>query len=781
MRYSLRKPVADAGAGRNRRIAICRIGCCFMLSLACPGVADVGGHGAEAHAAEGRDEAEVAEESAGTTWFETHRYDPLNMTLVDSLHLEGVTDLYVAGNHAYVGDDERGVLHIVDISQPQDMRLDTSLTLFDIPSVDVKVSGNLAVVGAQRDFAGEAIFIDISDPSNPEVLSRFEASDRGGVHNLFLYKDRAYLASSIEEGLTIVDISDPTRPFQSGFWMNESEEVGSYVHDVFIRDDMAFLSVDNHRAYSGGLVILDLADPDHPVTLCSMPIAAGLHSAWMEEGFVYCNQEYGDWRRRLHVIDATDPRHPVEVSTFGPHPPPFVEIMGPHNPHARDGLLYWAYYDAGVRVFDLATPDQPVEIAYFPSSGAWGAQPHTDGLVYVADHAHNVHGIAQHALLALRFDEPAHGIRQISLSADSSIAGRSDWIAVRATTTPSPRGISGQIARVSARFFNEEETEEWMLADDGETGDAARGGRSFRGQIPVPPALPSGKHRIRVQLEDDQARVYPHDVPFYLFPEDLVLYGDGLAGEWREIERMGGGEFDLRESEIVYRGESALAFRDISNFFRVLYEPIEPVDAFGFASLHLALHLGDVGANFRGLTVDINEELVPLVNAGKGYNGVDLDSRQWQLIDIPLDFLELDEITRIGFVGRLSGTLYLDDIRVVAGTPSSLADVVATAVRQEHTTSLPRSFNLHQNYPNPFNSGTEIRFSLPEGENVELTLYNLAGQRVAELASGRRDAGTYTVYWDGRGDDGGVLASGVYLYRLEAGARADTRRLLLLR
>ena len=67
-------------------------------------------------------------------------------------------------------------------------------------------------------------------------------------------------------------------------------------------------------------------------------------------------------------------------------PPPHGEILGPHNPWVRDGLLYWACYDAGLRVFDLGDPARPVEVAYhtYPGS-AWSAQPHDDGLVYVAD------------------------------------------------------------------------------------------------------------------------------------------------------------------------------------------------------------------------------------------------------------------------------------------------------------------------------------------------------------------------------------------------------------
>ena len=743
----------NATTKHNRLLVLWRIGCCLMLLLGCP---------AEAHDVEAHDEG--AAQGPGNVALASAHPDHLNMTLVGSIQLEGVTDLYVSGNHAYVGNQERDVLHIVDISQPQAMRLDTSLTLLGIRSLDVKVSGNLAAVGAQRNFIGEAIFIDISEPSNPEILSSFEISDRGGVHNLFLYKDRAYLVSSFDEGLTILDISDPARPFESGFWMNETEGFGSNAHDVFIRDDMAFLSVNYHRADSGGLVILDLADPDHPVTLSSVPIAEGLHSAWMEKGFVYCNQEYGGWVQRLHIIDATDPRHAVEVGVFRAQPPPFVQTAGPHNPYARDGLLYWAYYNAGVRIFDLATPDRPVEIAYFPTPGAWGAQPHTDGLIYVADNAGNVGGSRDPALLALRFDEPSHGIRQVSLSANFSIAGSSDWIAVTATTAPSPRGITGHIARVSARFFDVEETEEWMLLDDGTAGEAA-GRRVFTGHIQVPGNLHSGEHRIRVQLEDDQARIYPYDVPFHIFPtEDLVLFGDALAGQW-QANRRSGVELDVPESEIVYRGASALAFRNIGRFFRVVYEPVNLAGVFGFASLRFAFHPGDAQAH-TDFTVIINGKSVQLLDGDA--EEVDMFTREWQLIDIPLDFLDSDVITSIGFMGRLKGTFYLDDIRLVRATPPS---PVATSVQEEHTTALPQGYSLDQSYPNPFNSETVIRFEMREKQEVELAVYNLAGQRLVHLVEGSREAGVHTVRWNGRNERGRELASGVYVYRLQAGSR----------
>ena len=64
---------------------------------------------------------------------------------------------------------------------------------------------------------------------------------------------------------------------------------------------------------------------------------------------------------------------------------------------------------------------------------------------------------------------------------------------------------------------------------------------------------------------------------------------------------------------------------------------------------------------------------------------------------------------------------------------------------------------------------------------MELALYNLAGQKVLTLAKGHREAGPHTARWDGRDDQGRARASGVYLYRLQAGGQVETRKLLLLR
>jgi hypothetical protein len=97
---------------------------------------------------------------------------------------------------------------------------------------------------------------------------------------------------------------------------------------------------------------------------------------------------------------------------------------------------------------------------------------------------------------------------------------------------------------------------------------------------------------------------------------------------------------------------------------------------------------------------------------------------------------------------------------------------------------IPSSFALAQNYPNPFNPTTAISFQLPAPSGVEgsavnfvrLTVYDALGRQVATLVDGYKPAGMYTVNFDGTG-----LASGMYLYRLQAGAFVSTKKMLLMK
>ena len=89
---------------------------------------------------------------------------------------------------------------------------------------------------------------------------------------------------------------------------------------------------------------------------------------------------------------------------------------------------------------------------------------------------------------------------------------------------------------------------------------------------------------------------------------------------------------------------------------------------------------------------------------------------------------------------------------------------------------LPREFILHQNYPNPFNPSTKIKFALPEKANVKLSIYNLLGEKVAELVNGELTAGYHEVEFLAK-----AIPSGVYFYELHAGAFREVKKMILLK
>jgi aminopeptidase N len=124
----------------------------------------------------------------------------------------------------------------------------------------------------------------------------------------------------------------------------------------------------------------------------------------------------------------------------------------------------------------------------------------------------------------------------------------------------------------------------------------------------------------------------------------------------------------------------------------------------------------------------------------------------------------------------LAGMLVDPDDRVL-----KTAGLVVEVDGQETAEPLPRRFALEQNYPNPFNAGTTLRYRLDKEAEVRLEVFNIAGQKVATVASGRQGPGSYTVRWNGRDDSGRTVGSGVYSCRLTAGERQASRKMLLLR
>jgi hypothetical protein len=97
------------------------------------------------------------------------------------------------------------------------------------------------------------------------------------------------------------------------------------------------------------------------------------------------------------------------------------------------------------------------------------------------------------------------------------------------------------------------------------------------------------------------------------------------------------------------------------------------------------------------------------------------------------------------------------------------------------TQLLPKEFSLSYNYPNPFNPRTQIDYALPKDCNVELTIFNILGQKVKTLADEFQTAGFKTVNWDGKDDKGQECASGIYFYRLKAAEFSQAKKMVIVK
>ncbi len=150
--------------------------------------------------------------------------------------------------------------------------------------------------------------------------------------------------------------------------------------------------------------------------------------------------------------------------------------------------------------------------------------------------------------------------------------------------------------------------------------------------------------------------------------------------------------------------------------------------------------------------------------------GIDFDNNVFYhaVVTIPSSSYNFPTNARLRFMCDASGNaddVYIDNIEW-RGTGGAAKTAPA----------LPESFSLEQNYPNPFNPTTTIEFSLPAAGDVTLVVYNIMGQEVTRLADGHYEAGHHQVEWDASN-----VATGVYFYRIQAGAITETKKMLLLK
>jgi hypothetical protein len=143
---------------------------------------------------------------------------------------------------------------------------------------------------------------------------------------------------------------------------------------------------------------------------------------------------------------------------------------------------------------------------------------------------------------------------------------------------------------------------------------------------------------------------------------------------------------------------------------------------------------------------------------------------------------ETQEVELLFDTTGMSDGDYYADINIDSnGGPRVVVPVVVHVQATGVDIEIPQVSVLYGNYPNPFNPRTRIAFALPTSEHVRLSIYDTTGRLVRTLADRSFGAGPHELPWDGTNDAGEPVGSGIYFYRLEAGARSHDDKMVLMK
>lgn len=166
-----------------------------------------------------------------------------------------------------------------------------------------------------------------------------------------------------------------------------------------------------------------------------------------------------------------------------------------------------------------------------------------------------------------------------------------------------------------------------------------------------------------------------------------------------------------------------------------------------------------------------------------GYNVYRSTTQKARNTGILVGNVHADTTTFTGSVQNL-GTFFYQVTAVYnqgESFPSNDATILVTSIEEGEPAKIPVEFTLRQNYPNPFNPTTKIRFDVPSSSQVNISIFNLLGQKIRVLVDRPFEAGEHTITWDGRDDQGQVVSSGIYIYRIRAGTFIHSRKMVFLR
>ncbi len=230
----------------------------------------------------------------------------------------------------------------------------------------------------------------------------------------------------------------------------------------------------------------------------------------------------------------------------------------------------------------------------------------------------------------------------------------------------------------------------------------------------------------------------------------------------------------------TYSATASLLHHQSSTTNAVQITPSAPVYQADFTLINLPKPEGadfDVDNDTGAVSLSWNPPFDPVLPV-MGYKVYKkFNTGPFEMIQQTTDTIYQDHITLEGNYKYLITAIFLN----VEGCPSDTLSFAYPYVSEDDPVTPALVTKLHGNYPNPFNPSTTISFDLAKNTRVKLSVYNLRGQLVKTLASGELAAGRHQLIWNGTDSRNRSVASGVYLFRLDAGNYRSTRKMMLIK
>jgi hypothetical protein len=297
-------------------------------------------------------------------------------------------DVWTEGGYVYVGSDRAGQgMAIFSISNSGTPVFLTEYAGSEME--DVEVWDGIGYFGSDVSVnSGTGVdIVDLSIPFEPVMLSRVNGAIGGHnkVHTLSVNAGHLYTADNATDVVKIFDVTDPENPRLAESLHIDTRD-GAASHEVYARDGRLYVaSKNNSITCCGWTHIYDVSTPANPVLLKAFESGPRSHTSLptADHNTLIVAEERGDGDVHLYdvsMIDSpNDPDTPVLLSTLN-RGNVGIDAHSPHHPHVHGNLLFLTWYEAGLQVFNIADPANPVHVGAFDTypgtqlnfNGNWG-------------------------------------------------------------------------------------------------------------------------------------------------------------------------------------------------------------------------------------------------------------------------------------------------------------------------------------------------------------------------------------------------------------------------